>query len=221
LPLLAAGCLQLDGELTIGTDQSASLQLSYTLGDQAMEQLRVAAAAADRLAKAAGEPVGPSADSAARVFGNPSEADIRNYMRSLSAYGIQCSEVRITSGGARRTVRMAVSFEDLARAARAPLLQAAGITFRKNEDGSFELKRVAQDNSGTNLLASAETVREVTPVFAGFRTNFRVKTLGRIMTTSARKHTQHSAVWEHDFNRTPSSVQDALSGEISVTYRNE
>ena len=115
---------------------------------------------------------------------------------------------------------MVVKIADLERAVKAPPLQAAGIVFRRNDDGSFELMRAAT-GARTNLLAGAETVRDVTPVFAGFRTSFRIKTPGQIVRTSAQKHTTRWAVWEHDFNRNPASVQDALSGEISVAYRND
>jgi hypothetical protein len=216
---MACGCLQLEGELTIRADRSASLKLNYTLGDQIVAQLRGAMDAADRLAVAVGEPVPPTAGSAMRVFGDPRELEIRNYMRGLSPYGIECSEVRVASGGSRRVVRMTVACTDVERAVKAPPLQAAGLSFRRNDDGTFGLVRAAT-GSATNLLSGAEVIREVTPVLAGFRTSFRIRTPGAIVRTSARKHTTRSVVWEHDFNRDPPSFQEALSGEMSVTYRN-
>lgn len=215
LAVLAGGCLQIDGEVTIKEDRSGSAEWSYVLTDQAVAQFGQVFEVTDRLSAAAGLPPA-STSSAMRVFLNPQESTIKDYVGTLSSYGITLGDVRIRTTAGRRSVRLTVSFSDLQKAVTAPPLREAGLRFGRRADGKWEFVR--EIAGATNSVMTASAVRAVTPAMAGFTAQVKVRVPGAVVESTATKKSPRAVAWEFDFNRDPQSAEQAFSAPLRVVY---
>lgn len=215
LSLLASGCVQFDADVKIKDDRSCSADLSYVLNEQTVTQLRLVYETTARLAAAAGQ-TPPSTSSAMRVFLDPQEAAIRQYVGTLSPYGISLSDIRVRTMGGRRSVRMVLSFADLQKAVAAPSLQDAGLRFGRRMDGMWEFVR--EGSGTTNPVMTASAANSVTPAMSGFSVRIKVRTPGAVVETTAPKKSPRAVAWEFDFNRDPQSAEQAFSAPLRVVY---
>lgn len=214
-PVLFAGCVQIEGEVSIKEDRSGSAELTYVLTEQTVTQFGQVFETTDRLLAAAGEPAA-STSSAMRVLLNPQEESIRQYVRGLSPYGISLSDLRVRKSSGRRSVRMVLAFADLQKAAAAPVLRDAGLRFGRRSDGMWEIAR--DGGAATNAAMTASAANAVTPVMAGFSAHIKVRTPGAVVETTAPKKSPRAVAWEFDFNRDPQSVEQAFYAPLRVVY---
>jgi hypothetical protein len=212
----ACGCVQIDGEVSIKGDTSGVAELSYVVDEKTVVQFGHVIEATDRLAAAAGQSSVSFNPSAMRVFVNPEESSIRQYIGTLSPYGIALTDVRVRKGAGRRTVRVVLSFNDLRKAVTAPPLKDARLQFGKRPDGMWEFVR--EGAGGTNSVMTASSANAVTSAMGGFVARMRIKTPGVVVETTATRRSQKSVAWEFDFNREPNSVEQAFSSQLRVVY---
>jgi hypothetical protein len=215
LAALAAGCVQVDGEITLKADRSGSTVVTYVLGEQTIGQLREVSDAAARLA-AASNAAPESGISAMKVLLDPRDATVRQFVGSLAPYGVTLTDLKIRVANGRRSVRMALAFSDFQKAMSAPALSDANVRLGLRGDGMWELAR--EGSLSTNGAVTAAAATALAPVFGGFSVKLKVKTPGPIMETTAPKKSPRAVAWEFDFNRDPQSVEQAFHAPLRVVY---
>lgn len=213
LAVLAAGCVQMDVDLNVKSDRSATADISYSLTEQVVSQFRQVFEVTDRLVTASAEDA--LSTSAMRVFLDPREETVKQYVSTLSTYEIKLTEVRVRESSGRRTVRVSLAFGDLQKAAGAPVFKNAGLRFGRRPDGLWEL---AREGSESDAPVTESALKEVSPMLSGFTARIKVRTPGAVMETTAPRKSPRGVDWEFDFGRSPEAAVRAFSAPLRVAY---
>ncbi len=221
LPLLSAGCIQMEHDLRIADDGSATYRLVYAISEPAISRFRAMFKLKEDLAVAAGEASpGKELEPLLAAFLDPEEAEIRKQLEAFAEAGVSVKSVRQETRAAWRHIELELEVANLATLARNPFFARHGFDLSRNAEGQYVWSRSPHitDVGSIPAAPSDPELEEITPILAGFKTVVRVTPPGRILSTTAFRTTLQTAAWEFDFNRQPTAVQTLLRQHFHIVF---
>lgn len=204
------GCLKLDQALTLNGDGSGRFEVTYSISEQTIGQLRAIYKLREDMDGAAGEATEYTlGQQCLRRYLEPDEGGIRQDLKNYERYGVTIKKLTVESRGAARHVTLKLDFSSLAEVANTPLFQQYGFSVSENADGDYVLARAPMDTSPLPEadLSSEEATRVLSPLLSGFRVTLKVNTPGAIRATNAPKRSLRSAAWVFDFGDDPYALR--------------
>jgi hypothetical protein len=214
LVVLAAGCVQIEQDLTLKADGSGVVRLIY-----------VAAEGEGTLAqRAAREMVRQTLalnDGGTRLPQDMSDAEIRAQFAGYAKHGVQLEQLT-TERKTQHVVRRAtISFRDLPGLARA-LLPERTLALSRSARGDYTLTQ--QPGGGDSLVnrfaaVAADDSNPLTAeLFKGFRATLRLHAPGRVLEANAAQAQQGAAVWRFDYDQDAQALAKLLRRPMRVTF---
>jgi hypothetical protein len=211
---LAAGCVQIEQDLTLKADGSGVVRVDYAVPEA--EQTLLQQAAREMLRQTLAVSGGP-----ARLPQDMTDAEIRQQFAGYAKLGVKLDQLT-TERKAGRTVRHGViSFKTLSGLARA-LLPERTLSLTRDARGNYLL---AQQAGGGQTLASRlaaiaadDSNPLVAELFKGFRATLRVTAPGRILDGNAGQAEGATAVWRFDFDRDAQAVAKLLQRPMRLNF---
>jgi len=221
IPVLFSGCIQMEHDLRIADDGSATYRLNYAISEQAIHRFRAMFKLKDDLAIAAGEaPPGKELEPLLAAFIDPDVAEIRKQLEAFADVGVNVKSIRQEVRAAWRHIELELEVADLAKLAGDPFFARHGFDLYRNDAGQYVWSR-SPHSSDVGSIPAAPTDREleeITPIMAGFKTVVHVTPPGRIVSTTAFRTTLQTAAWEFDFNRQPTALQTLLRQHFYIVF---
>ncbi len=221
LPVLFVGCIQMEHDLRIADDGSATYRLEYAISEQAVSRFRAMFKLKEDLAVAAGEaPPGKELEPLLAAFLDPDEAKIRKQLAAFADAGVSIKSIRQEPRAAWRTIALELEVADLATLAGNPFFVRHGFDLYRNTEGQYVWSRSPHitDVGSIPATPSAAELKQITPIMQGFRTAVRVTPPGRILSTTAFRTTLQTAAWDFDFNRQPTAIQTLLRQHFHIVF---
>ncbi len=221
IPVLFSGCIQMEHDLRIADDGSATYRLDYAISEQAVSRFRAMFKLKDDLAVAAGEvPPGKELEPLLAAFLDPDEAEIRKQLAAFADAGVSVKSIRQEVRAAWRHIKLELEVADLATLAGNPFFARHGFDLYRNDEGQYVWSRSPHitDIGSIPTTPSDRDLAEITPLMAGFKAVVRVTPPGRILSTTAFRTTLQTAAWEFDFNRQPIALQTLLRQHFHIVF---
>jgi hypothetical protein len=210
---LAAGCVQLEQDLTLKADGSGFVSVAYAApeAEQTMMQQAARAMLSQTLA----------ASGTNRLPQDMSDAEIRKQFEGYAKFGVRLEQLTTERKAGRVIRRGLISFKTLAGLARA-LLPERTVSLTHDARGNYQL---AQQAGGGNTLAgrlAAVAADDSNPLvaelFRGFRATVRVTAPGRVLDANAAQAEGATAVWRFDFDRDAQAVAKLLQRPMRLSF---
>lgn len=221
ISVLFSGCIQMEHDLRIADDGSATYRLDYAISEQAISRFRAMFKLKDDLAVAAGEaPPGKELEPLLAAFLDPAEGEIRKQLEAFAADGVSIKTIHQETRAAWRHIGLELEVADLAALAGNPFFVRHGFDLYRNDAGQYVWSRSPHISDVGSIPAtpSDQDLKEITPIMAGFKTAVRVTPPGRILSTTAFRTTLQTAAWEFDFNRQPIALQTLLRQHFHIVF---
>jgi hypothetical protein len=221
IPVLFSGCIQMEHDLRIADDGSATYRLDYAITEQAIPRFRAMFKLKDDLAVAAGEaPPGKELEPLLAAFLDPDEVEIRKQLVAFADAGVSVKSIRQDVRAAWRHITLELAVADLATLAGNPFFARHGFELYPNDEGRYVWSRSPHisDIGSIPLPPAGRELEEITPLLAGFKTVVRVTPPGRILSTTAFRTTLQTAAWEFDFNRQPTALHTLLRQHFHIVF---
>ena len=218
---VACGCIRLDQALTLREDGSGRLEVTYTISEQTIEQLRAIYKLREDMDGAAGrETQFTFGQRFLRMYLEPELGELREDLKAYERYGVTVDKLTVESRGASRHVAIKLNFSSLAEVAQTPLFKQYGFSLSKNADKDYVMARAPMDRSPLpeTDLSNAEATRVLSPLLSGFRVTMRVTTPGAIRATNAPKRSLRTAEWTFDFSDDPYALRTLQRIGPRVTF---
>jgi hypothetical protein len=216
-----AGCIQMEHDLRINADGSATYSLNYSITEQAVTQFRAMFKLKNDLAVAAGEPPpGAELEPLLLEFLDPDEAGIREQLAPFTRLGLSIRTIRQETRSAARHIELVLDIADMDTLAGDPFFKKHGFDLRKDAEGRYAWSRAPHiDDAGAAMEPlSVRDLEQLTPLLSGFKTVIKVTPPGRILSTTAPRTSLQTAIWEFDFNRQPMAVQNLLRQHFHIVF---
>jgi len=216
-----SGCIQMEHDLRIADNGSATYRLNYAITEQAISRFRAMFKLKDDLAVAAGEvPPGKELEPLLAAFLDPEAAEIRRQLEAFADAGVSVKSIRQEIRAAWRHIELELEVADLATLAGNPFFARHGFDLYRNAEGQYVWSRSPHitDVGSIPATPSDPELEQITPIMSGFKTVVRVTPPGRILSTTAFRTTLQTAAWEFDFNRQPTAVQTLLRQHFHVVF---
>lgn len=218
--IFACGCIQMEHELQIGSDGSAVYRLDYAISEQAISQIAAMNKLRNELTVAAGESVPPDMPIFLQTFLNPSLSEIREYVDSLSEYGITIRSLRENTRALWRHYAITLDIESLSTFEKSPIFSAYGFHLEKDGEGHYVLNRppLTEPDPENPQRFSQQELKQIRPFLAGFSTEIRIRVPGRIISTTAHRTAQQTATWQFRFDQQPDAVQRLMEQRLHLVF---
>lgn len=212
--LLAAGCVEIEQDLTLKADGSGILRVSCV----------VAATEATLTQQAAREMLRQSlmaAGGGARLPQDMSDAEIRAQFTGYAKQGVKLEQLTTERKAHQVARRATVSFKNLPGLARA-LLPERTLVLSRSAQGDYTLTQ--QPGRGESMvnrlaaLAADESNPLASELFKGFRATLRVNAPGRVLEANAAQVRQQMALWRFDYDRDPQALAKLLQYPMRLTF---
>ncbi len=207
---VVCGCIRLDQALTLREDGSGRLEVTYTIPEQTIEQLRaIYKLREDMDAAAERETEFTLGQQYLRLYLEPELGKLRKDLKQYERYGVTVEKLNVESRGAARHVKFKLAFTSLAEIAKTPIFKQYGFSLSKNSDNNYVMVRAPMDTSPLpeTDLSNAEATRVLSPLLSGFRVTLRVTTPSAIRATNAPKRSLRTAEWTFDFSDDPYALR--------------
>ena len=210
----AAGCVQLEQDLTLKADGSGVVQVAYAApeGEQTMMQQAAQAMLQQTLAVSGG---------GNRLPQDMSDADIKKQFEAYAKLGVKLEQLSTERKAGRVIRRGVISFKTLDGLAHA-LLPERTVALTRDARGNYQL---VQQSGGERTMASRigtvaadDSNPLVAELFKGFRATLRVTTPGKILDGNATQMEGATAVWRFDFDRDAQAVTKLLQRPMRLTF---
>jgi len=221
LLILATGCLKVDQTLSINDDGSGSLQVEYSVSEQAISQLRAMRKLTQQMAAATGEQAAAiPKDDRAYMLLDPQKQSLTAELEKLKPYGVTVDELEVETRNARRNVRVQLRFKSLAEVAKSDWFVEYGFLLYKGPRGNYVFDRPASGTGDDSVMdfSSPEMVRLLNPLLTGFSVISKVRTPGVILRTNAHRHSQHVAQWQFDFDEDPNALVGLQNQRMLILF---
>jgi hypothetical protein len=220
LALLVAGCIKLDQTLTIKPDASGTLDVNYSISEDAVVQAKAALKLKQQMTMESDRgPADVMDGEIGRVFLNPVEDEIRKEVGKYAKNGLKVDSLKVTTKDGWRTVKMRLSFKDLGSVAKTDFFAENGFTISKDSTGNYVLLREA---SGHNAyLLNPDMMQLLTPIMSGFNVVVNVVVPGKILKTSAHRTSGNTATWSYNFDRAPDALLALQSQQFSIVFESK
>lgn len=216
------GCIRADQSLTINRDGSAEFDVTYSMAEQTITQLKAMRKLREELRAAADRPPTASADDDfLYLLIDPEEQDIRDELMKYEKDGLEIKEVETETRNAWRHTRIKLACKDINRIAKTPIFVKHGFSLVKTADDNYLLARSRNNVDAATApdFADSETLRLLGPLLAGFNVTLGIRVPGRILKTNATRHSLYSAAWVFDFNRDHNAVTAFHNHKIRVVFQ--
>jgi hypothetical protein len=219
----ATGCIKAEPVLTIKQDGSGSLDLDYSISEQATRQFKAMFKLQEELAAARDETAIINKNSTSFLFIEPDQERIEKKLAEYKELGITVEYLKVDTSGTSRTVKLKVSFKDVAALSKTDLFPTFGFTLAKTPNGTYIMRHANPNASKVKKpdLSKPDTVRELSSMLAGLSVTIRLNTPGRILKTNGQQSTATSVTWGFDFNRNPSALIDLQTKVLAVEFAGE
>ena len=212
--MLAAGCVQIEQNLTLNPDGSGVVRLTYVASEDtgslaqqtAREMLR------QTLALSGGT---------ARLPQDMTDAEIRTQFAGYAKYGVQLDQLHTEHRQGCAIRRGVISFKTLSGLARA-LVPERTVALTRDARGNYIL--LQQPGGGDSLVnrfaavAADEAKPLVAELFRSFRATVKVAVPGRVLEANATQTEQASATWRFDSDKEPQALANALQRPMRLTF---
>ncbi len=220
LLVLVSGCIKVDQSLTIRRDGSAIFDVTYSLSEQAIVQMKAAQKLEKEMAKVMEEEYEERAeDDFIKMLFDPNEDEFRKKLKEYKRYGLKIERMRVNSKNAWRNVQMRLLIKNMAVFAKSDIFTQYGFSIRKDGQGNYmlmrggnpELKEKAPDFTDPRI------VNELEPILSDFKVLLRLNTPNKLIRSNATRSSAYRAEWIYEFSRDPSSVHRLhTEGQIAV-----
>jgi hypothetical protein len=220
---LASGCIQYEQTLTLNADRSGLIDIRYAIDESAVARITGAMKLADEMAKASGETPRPREQDVLLLFLNPTEDRIRQEFRKFESMGVKIENLKVDAREAARQVELKVSFKDLASFAQTAFFTEYGFSLSKTADGNYRFSRTTSeaDAAAVATLGDPETVKQVTPMLAGFAVTLTLRTPTPIIEANTPRRGLKDATWIYNFDKDPASFVAFQNQNLDVVFRGE
>jgi hypothetical protein len=221
LAVAVSGCIDVDEQLMINRDGTARMDLSYSMAEQTIDQLKGIARLEADMAQAAGEKPAPKpAPDLLDLFLDPNAAQLREELKKYESC-VRVDTLSVETQSARRYVRLSLYMKDLAALAKTDFFQKHGFSLTKNAEGDYTLYRESETlttDPGVDLT-TPEMTKALMPFLGGFKVLIKVTTPGTIKQTNASKRTTYSATWYYNYNDDPAAFAAFHNHRLLVEFR--
>ena len=211
---LAAGCVQLEQDLTLKADGSCTINIAYAApeGEQTMMQ---------QAARAMLQQALPASGGGNRMPQDMSDAEIKKQFEAYARHGVKLEQLSTERKAGRVIRRGVISFKALDGLARA-LLPDRTVALTRDARGNYQL---VQQSGGEKTmagrigaLAADDANPLVAELFKGFRATLRVTTPGKLLDGNAAQMEGATAVWRFDFDRDAQAVTKLLQRPMRLSF---
>ena len=218
--VLASGCLRMENTLTLKEDGSGTFECTCGVPEQTLTQLKAVSRIEADLARAGGDAPPPKGRNYVDLLLFAPEEQVRNELTALKKYGITLTLLKVDNRDARRQVELAVSFQNLAEAAKSDVFKEYGFSLAKNHDGDYVLQRPAPSKEKTEYLdfSKPDNLKLLSPLLGGFYVQVKVNTPSLILRTSAPSKSTRTAIWTFDFDNKPSSFLALQNEGMGIVF---
>ncbi len=210
---LAAGCINVEQNLTIHKDGSGVIDLTYGMSEETLSRLGSMAA------------MSGLADDGASEVSNPfdqTEAEIREEFKDYAGSGVTLESVKTETRGGWRYRTMVIRFKNLKGLADVGFLSDQNVALVKNEQGNYVLTQnvtsSAAQNQGLPEIGDVSSDPVMAELMKGFRVVMRIKTPSPILETNAPRKTADTATWILDLQEDPKALDKAQRLSIRVVF---
>ena len=208
------GCLQVDQTLVLEKDGSGTLDLSYAMSEETLQQWQ--GVARQMLGSS-----GPDDGSPVMPF-DFSDQEIRADFKEYEGDGVILRSVQSETRDGWKTRRLRIGFRSLAGVARTGFLADRNISLVKDANGNYVFTQQpgGDGNLPPELSALAEPGAEAlfSDMMKGFKAAVRVKTPGRILETNAPEKEDRQAAWTFDLDRDPQALQKVQVASLRIVF---
>jgi hypothetical protein len=221
--LLCTGCVDLDTTLTLKPDSSGTLDVRYTVAEDAVRQFRALYGLRADLMRAGGGPDAETVRETVPFLLEPDENRIRAGLAPYADNGLTLERLKVDVLNNSRRVQMTLNFRSLADLARADFFAEYGFSLLRTEGGNYLLHREGYtfDSNGLADVSDPATVKMLSPFLSGFRAALKIVVPGPILETNAARPTRFAATWLHDFDRDPNALAALQSTDMTVLFQGE
>lgn len=218
--LLNAGCLMMDQTLTLNADGSGSIDLTYSISEQAVTQTKAMLKLKEQMIAASGTNDVPAEDDDYLcLLTDPEEHAIRERLQKYAKHGLAVDMLKVDTQDARRRVYLKVLFKDIARLAEAEFFPRNCFSLKKNSDGNYVFSRETKTKDyKIASISDSESIAFLSPLLAGFDVTLKIKTPGRILQTNGVKKSPDEVEWHFNFDQDPNAVIAAQHYPMEILF---
>ena len=222
LATFASGCIRSESKLVLNADGSAEFEISYSMAEQTITQLRAVRKLRDDLRAAAGDTSPDDWQNAfLQAFTDPVEARVREELAKYEPYGVTVEKVDIQARNAWRYALIKVKCSDMAALGKTHLFKEYGFTLTRNPDDTYLMARDQNcvEPGVKPDFDDLETARTLGSVLAGFSIGISVQVPGRIIKNNASNVSLYSADWDFDFNRDRNAMTAFQNHKLRLQFQ--
>jgi len=211
--------------MSIRKDGSGNIEFAYILPDNTSAQMKAMDALKKEMIKAAGETYEPRpVDRHFELFMDPTDAAVRDLMKTYEPYGIALERFKIEVLEGRKRIRLHLRFANLAKAAESDLFRLHWpTTLVRQANGSYRLNVTNGWPSEEPDLDFSDpaTLKAITPILKDFKATIRINTPGEIVSAGTPNAGKHSAVWAFSFNEDPRAFSAFRTANMSIRFHGD
>ncbi|MBN2302751.1 MAG: hypothetical protein JXN60_09580 [Lentisphaerae bacterium] len=216
---LSFGCIEAEQILTLAKDGSGTYELSYTIPEQTITQMKgVAQLERDISIAASNEKHRENSYDYTQLVLDPSENKIRSAIAKYAEFGLSIEQLRIQVKNAQHEVLLKVNFNDIAKLAETDFFAVHGFSLQKDQNGRYILSRPGIGNQFQPKELTPETIRTLTPILRGFKILTRIYTPGAIIRANSHRVGRYSATWNFDFDIDPNAMLNFQKQTIRILF---
>lgn len=211
--MLAAGCVQIEQELTLRADGSGTVRVAYAAPETEQTMMQQAAREMLKHTMALG--------GTTRLPQDMTDAEIKKQFEGFAKHGVKLEQLTSERKPGRLIRRGVISFKNLEGLSRA-LLPERTLALTRDARGNYQLSQ--QAGGGHTLASRLGTVAAddsnplVAELFKGFRATVRITTPGRILDGNAAQTEGNTAQWRFDFDQDAQAVAKLLQRAMRLTF---
>lgn len=212
--LIAAvsGCIRVDQTLTINKDGSGELEMSYSMKEQAIQQM-------EAMTKAQAGQSGEDSNSDADQF-NFDEKSLRKQLAAHEKQGIKIISIDSETADGWKTMKVKLGFDDLNALAKTEMMQDNDFSIKKTADGNFIIRQTSGDASdaGGDEEMNPQMIEQMAPMFAGMRIVQRIKVPGKLIKSNATEVDGNTASWIYDVDKDPTVLNKMKNIDMKIEF---
>lgn len=216
---LGSGCIQMEHNLEIDADASATYNLRYAITESAVAQFRAMQTLARDLALAEGDaPDLVSTDPIIKTFLDPDESSLRSILRPLAEYGIELESLESRTRPLWRDFEINLLIDNIANLRDVPFFQKYGFDLTMNQEQQYIIDRPPVSDKSQSQTFQPNTLSQITPFLRNFQTTVNVTVPGRIISTTAGRTVLQTAMWNFEFDQQPESILQLLQERFYLVF---
>lgn len=212
------GCLKLDAIIALQDDGSGTLQLSYSVPESLLTQMRDAETWSSRIEAAGGEALGTNLVPLVLLF---DETQIRQRFGGAGR-GMSVKKVRFDRRAGWRTAQVEISFRSFEDLCRLPSMRYLPVMLTESSRGHSRLSITLPElqDHGQPTLTDPQTESSLRPILAGMNVVITLSIPGAVKDTNGVQRDARTVRWEFDVDRNPTVLERMNRLPLYVIYDN-